>query len=97
MPVQVVFNIMLALAAGGWVMILLGAILSVMAFDAPQAQGRWQAWAFVGGMCALCLVTLAVILAAKWLFQNERVAPAFALLAVPAGAGAYSLARKLLG
>jgi hypothetical protein len=92
---QVVFNLMLALAAGGWVMTLLGAVLSVMTFDAPQSQGRWQAWAFVGAMCALCLVTLAAILAAKWLFQSERIAPAFALLVVPAGAGAYFLAKKL--
>ncbi len=97
MLVQVVFNLLFALAAGGWVMTLIGAILSVMAFDAPQAQGRWQAWAFVSAMCALCLVTLAAILGAKWLFQGERVAPAFALLSVPAGAGAYYLVRKLLG
>ncbi|WP_243368403.1 hypothetical protein [Microvirga solisilvae] len=92
-----VFNLMLALAAGGWVVTLIGAVLSVMAFDAPSAQGQWQAWGFVGGMCVLCLATLAAIIAAKWLFESERAAPALALLVVPAGVGAFALARKILG
>lgn len=68
-----------------------------MAFDAPSAQGRWQAWTFVGGMCVLCLATLAAIIAAKWLFQNERIVLSFTLLVVPAGVGAFTLARKVLG
>ncbi len=96
MLIKTGFNIALALAVCGWVVILLGAVFSVMAFDAPGSQGRWQAWAFVGGMIALALLCLAAIIGAKMLFQEERIALAFALLFVPAAVGAAFLVKRFV-
>ncbi|NIX77647.1 hypothetical protein [Microvirga terricola] len=96
MLVQIAFKMTLVLAVCGWIGTLIGAALSVMAFDAPGSQSRWQAWAFVGGMILLTLASLAAIIAAKTVFQNDRVMLAFVLLAVPALAGAVFVAMRFL-
>lgn len=91
---KIAFNIVLALAVCGWIAILFGAIFSVMAFDAPGSQARWQAWGFVIGMVVLTMLTFAAILAAKMLFRDERVMLAFLLLIAPAGGGAVFLLKR---
>ena len=95
MLIEVGFSLALGLAVGGWIASLLGAIYSVMTFDAPKAQARWQAWAFLVGMCALCLATLGAIIASRSLFQDGRTVPAFLLLTLPAATGSIFLLKRL--
>lgn len=95
MLVEMIFALALGLAAGGWVASLLGAIYSVMAFDAPKAQARWQAWAFLIGMWGSCLVTLGAIIVSRSLFNDGRTMPAFLLLILPASAGGVFLLKRL--
>jgi hypothetical protein len=95
MLVDIGFALALGLAVGGWIASLLGAIYSVMAFDAPKAQARWQAWAFLVGTCSLCLTTLGAIIVSRWLFQVGDIPAAFILLIVPASAGGIFLFKRL--
>jgi hypothetical protein len=95
MLIDVGFSLTLGLAVGGWIASLLGAIYSVMSFDAPKAQARWQAWAFLVGICTLCLATLGAIIASRSLFQDGRTVPAFILLTLPAAAGSIFLFKRL--
>ncbi|WP_112663596.1 hypothetical protein [Microvirga flavescens] len=96
MLIHIAFRIALLLAICGWVGMLIGTALSVMTFDAAGSQGRWQAWAFVGGMTLLTVVSLVAIFAAKSLFQAESAVLAFVLLAVPAIVGAVFVVMRLL-
>jgi uncharacterized membrane protein HdeD (DUF308 family) len=93
---QAVFNIAVLLAICGAAVITVGAFLSVMAFDAPGSQGRWQAWAFVIGMFLLAVAGFAAIAFAKSFFEQGRVVAAFACLALPAAIGTAFVIAKIV-
>jgi hypothetical protein len=83
-PWWLVVALLLALSVTGTFLVLAGAVLSPMAFDAPDAAAKTWPWVLLFsalGLAAICPVTLAAGLALAW---RRRLVTSCGILSFPA-------------